>query len=99
MTGAKRPPLGINAQNNEITGVPYDAYGNVTQLPPTSTTLADDVANLITSVNGTQVYAYGQSNRRVWYRIPGQAEFLYLYVNGKKLATYTLTIPTVRLYQ
>jgi RHS repeat-associated protein len=89
MVAAPTLNAAVNAQSNQITGVPYDIYGNVTQFQ--SNNLGYDVANRLVSVNGSQVYAYDQGNRRVYSRNSG--ETLYLYgVGGKKLATYTIAV-------
>ncbi len=50
------------------------------------------MANRLVSVNGTQVYAYGQGNHRLYSNASG-AETIYLYrLGGRKLATYQATV-------
>jgi YD repeat-containing protein len=95
--GAPTLSVGVDWTTNRITpsGIGYDSNGNVTYVPaPVSATLGYDAANRVVSVNGTQVYAYDQGNRRVYYHdVAGGVENVYLYgLNGEKLARYEVTV-------
>jgi RHS repeat-associated protein len=94
--GGSAPTLGVQVhwQTNHIipSGINYDNYGNVTTVPaPILSNLGYDVANRPVSVNGTQVYAYDEGNRRVYYHNSNGQEDIYLFsASGKKIATYTI---------
>jgi RHS repeat-associated protein len=96
----------VNAANNQITTVSYDANGNQTQSAIVgqsgNATLSYDVENRLTAmVYGTnpQVtigqYAYNPSNQRVWRKAVENgvtAEYFYFYgIEGKREATYKVT--------
>jgi len=91
--GAPSLSTTVNWATNQITpsGVSYDGKGNITGMPP-STTLGYDVANRMVSVGGSKIYAYDESNRRVYSNASG-TDTIYLYgTGGEKLAAYTISI-------
>jgi RHS repeat-associated protein len=106
LTGNGNWTQSVNAANNQITTVSYDANGNQTQSAIVgqsgNATLSYDVENRLTAmVYGTnpQVtigqYAYNPSNQRVWRKAVESgvtAEYFYFYgINGKREATYKVT--------
>jgi RHS repeat-associated protein len=92
MTGTGGAPslsVATNWRNNQITGVLYANYGNVSQFAGNN--LGYDVANRLVTVNGAQVYAYDQVNRRVYSNTGGEKIYLYG-AGGTKAATYAISV-------
>jgi hypothetical protein len=106
LTGNGNWTQSVNAANNQITTVSYDANGNQTQSAfigqSGNATLSYDVENRLTAMlygSNPQVtigqYAYNPSNQRVWRQAVENgvtAEYFYFYgIDGKREATYKVT--------
>jgi RHS repeat-associated protein len=106
LTGNGNWTQSVNAANNQISTVSYDANGNQTQSAiigqSGNATLSYDVENRLTAmVYGANPpvtigqYAYNPSNQRVWRQAVENgvtAEYFYFYgIDGKREATYKVT--------
>jgi YD repeat-containing protein len=86
VTKGSAPSLSVlvSGTTNRITsaGYAYDSNGNLTAAPGLA--MSYDVENRMVSVtrsgNGTEYYAYGPSNERVWKRIEYRDGFSYNFV-------------------
>lgn len=84
---------GVDPAKNRAIGLAYDNNGNAGSMPGIFTYAVYDVENRMASVNplagGTETYAYGVDNKRVWKLRTDGVEEIYLYgAMGEKLGTY-----------
>ena len=103
VTAGSAPSLsqGVNVENNQIVGTPYDANGNQTGTYVAGTgnvQLQFDVENRVTAIYGAgATYAYNAQNQRVWRAatVSGKTtEVFYFYgMDGKMIQSYAPTYP------
>ncbi len=73
-----------------VSGMAYDANGNVTNMPGVGT-LAYDARNRITGSGGVPTRGYDPGNRKIWWKDSNGITFVdYWLPNGEKLVTYRI---------
>jgi RHS repeat-associated protein len=92
-----------NSATNEIVGQSYDLNGNQLTAPGVTGSVTYDAENRMVAAPGVQ-YAYDSRNKRVWSatldssgNLTSQTAYFYG-IDGKKLASYTLTVSGTHLY-
>jgi len=78
---------------NRISGLSYDANGNVTNLPGVGAHTYDG-RNRVTSVAGGSARGYDPGNKKVWWKDAQANLYVDFYGPGGKLGTYQLFMPT-----
>jgi RHS repeat-associated protein len=78
---------------NRISGLSYDANGNVTNLPAVGT-IAYDGRNRQVGPTATPVRGYDPSNKKIWWKDAQANLYVDFYGPGGKLGTYQLFMPT-----
>jgi RHS repeat-associated protein len=102
--GAPQLSQGVNPVNNQLVEQTYDLNGNQLTAPGVTTGLLTyDAENRVTAAPGIQ-YAYDSGNKRVWSatldssgNMTSQTAYVYG-GNGKKLASYALTVSGTAIY-
>ena len=77
---------------NRISGLSYDANGNVTNLPGVGAHTYDG-RNRVTSVAGGSTRGYDPSNKKIWWKDAQANLYVDFYGPGGKLGTYQLYMP------
>ncbi len=73
-----------------VSGMAYDANGNVTSMPGVGT-LTYDARNRITGSGGVPTRGYDPGNRKIWWKDANGITFVdYWLPNGEKLVTYKI---------
>jgi RHS repeat-associated protein len=73
-----------------VSGMAYDANGNVTNMPGVGT-LAYDARNRITGTGGVPTRGYDPGNRKIWWKDSNGITFVdYWLPNGERLVTYKI---------
>ncbi len=73
-----------------VSGMAYDANGNVTSMPGVGT-LTYDARNRITGSGGVPTRGYDPGNRKIWWKDSNGITFVdYWLPNGEKLVTYKI---------
>lgn len=86
-----------NTANNRISGLTYDAAGNITFDAATGGTMTYDAENrMVTATSGGGgTYAYDGEGKRVKRTLAGGQEWWYVYgIGGELLAEYLASSPT-----